>query len=297
MILNEIYKALNKPDRKKEYFYVTDLGSCPRKVIMNFGEYEKKPLTNAEKIMFHKADSDHTQMSRLLNQSDRYSVMKEEYSVNEGLPDMWHGRLDCLVYDRDTNEMFPVDWKGTRSLRYQSDLPKEQHVLQLQAYIWALNQMNYPVNRGVIIYVDRSGSYDGLEFDIEGSIRELIPEMKIYEKAYKESGFKVLMAYPLPEILPEIKLPPILPREIKQSKNIFNLIPNWQCGYCKYQGLSCNPNMSTNKAAEINDKELIIRKGYEEYDIAINQLIKPKEYTDDKKGFADFVNDVNKGGK
>ena len=286
MILEEIYKQLDKPERKKEYFYVTDLGSCPRKVIMNFGDYKKKPLTNAEKIMFHKADSDHTQMSRLLNQSDRYSVMKEEYSINDGLPEMWHGRLDCLVYDKGTDEMFPVDWKGTRSLRYQTDLPKQQHVLQLQAYIWALNQMNYPVNRGVIIYVDRSGSYDGLEFDVGGSIRKLRPEMKTLENYYNKS---IIKGYaPI--------LPDMLPREIKKSKNIFNLVPNWQCGYCKYQSLSCEPNMSTNKIAELlPDNEVKIRGGYEEYIDTLNELLKPKEYTDDKKGFSDFANDVNKG--
>ncbi len=288
MILPEIYKALDKPDRVKEYFYVTDLGSCPRKVIMNFGEYDKKPLTNAERIMFHKANSDHTQMSRLLNCSDRYSVLKEEYSINAGLPEMWHGRLDCLVYDRDTNEMFPIDWKGTRSLRYQADLPKQQHVLQLQAYIWALNQMNYPVNRGVIIYVDRSGSYEGLEFDVEGSIRELTLEMKTLENYYNKS---IIKGYaPI--------LPDTLPREIKRRKDIFYLEPNWQCNYCKYESLSCKPTISKNKIAEVKDKEfLIIRKGYEEYEETLNELFKPKEYTDNKEGFVDFVNDINKGGK
>jgi len=272
-ILDEIYKQLKQEDRIKECFYVTDLGVCPRKVIMDFGDYKKKPLTNAERLMFHKAESDHREMATLLNYSNRYSIMKQEMSINDGLPEMWHGRLDCLVYDLQLNEMFPVDWKGTRSLKYQVELPKANHVLQVKCYIWALYQMNYPVNKGKLIYTDRTGSYDGMEFEVDGDIRELSPLMQVYEVAYR--------IYEQDKTLPNM-----LPRIIKQIKDEYYLIPDWQCGYCKYQGLSCKPNMSKNKIAEIKDNKLVMRKGYEEYE---------KHITSKKVEEDDFITFCNQG--
>src|SRR4030043_1585354 len=98
-ILPEVYKQLDREDRIKTHFYVSDLGTCPKKVIMNFGSYEKKSQTNAEKIMFYKAESDHKSMARLLNKSSRYFIIREEFDISEGLPEMWHGRLDNLVYN------------------------------------------------------------------------------------------------------------------------------------------------------------------------------------------------------
>jgi len=274
-ILNEIYKQLEKEDRPKEYFYVTDLGTCPRKVIMNFGDYKKKPLTNAEKIMFFKADNDNKAMARLLNKSNRFFIIREEFKINDGLPEMWHGRLDNLLYDREEKSISPLDWKGTRSLRYQAELPKPSHVLQIRAYLMALINMQFPVDKGYLIYTDRTGSYEGIEFIIEPDNKSVLAEMKIYEDYYSKS---IIDGYA--PILPEI-----LSREIKKVKNEFYLIPNWQCGYCYYQDLSCEPNISKNKIAEIKDNKLKIRKDYLEYEDKLNELINPKDNDD----FYNFV--------
>lgn len=285
-ILSEIYKQLEKEDRPKEYFYVTDLGTCPRKVIMNFGDYEKKPLTNAEKIMFFKANSDHKSMARLLNKSNRFFIIREEFNINDGLPKMWHGRLDNLLYDREEKSISPLDWKGTRSLRYQAELPKQSHILQIRAYLMALINMQFPVDRGYLIYTDRTGSYGGVEFIIEPDNESVLEEMKIYEDWYNN----VTKVKHYTATITNRTLPPILDREIKQIKNEFYLIPNWQCGYCYYQGLSCKPNISKNKIAEIKDNKLKIRKGYEEYKDKLNELINPKDN-------GDFYNFVKKESK
>jgi len=307
-ILNEIYKQLEKEDRPKEYFYVTDLGTCPRKVIMNFGDYKKKPMTNAEKIMFFKADSDHKSMARLLNKSNRFFIIREEFNISEGLPKMWHGRLDNLLYDREEKSISPIDWKGTRSLKYQAELPKQSHILQIRAYLMALINMRFPVDKGIIIYMDRTGSYEGIEFVIEPDNDSVLAEMKIYED-YLINQYE-FEKYTIDSKCLKIKsldtfsennqtrifslrnsslLPQILCRDIKQIKNEFYLIPNWQCSYCYYQGLSCEPNMSKNKIAEIKDNKLKIRKGYEEYKNRLNELINPK----DNENFYNFVKGVS----
>jgi len=317
-ILNEIYKQLEHIDRTKEYFYVTDLGTCPRKVIMNFGSYEKKPQTNAEKIMFYKAENDHRAMARLLNKSKRFSIIKEEFDISEGLPKMWHGRLDSLVFDNvpttylvernvdlekiksfakprgiitvdnvnsikklNGSSIYPIDWKGTRSLKYQVELPKKNHITQLRAYIMALQNMNYDCNKGVLIYSDRTGSYEGIEFVIQPDNDSVLAEMKIYEDWYLSNVGEQLTG------IFEYKLPPILERSIKHFPKIneFHLIPNWQCDYCYYEGLSCHPNMSKNKIAEIKDNKLKIRNGYFEYEDRLNEIINPK----DDKDFYNFV--------
>jgi len=288
-ILNEIYKQLQKPDRIKTHFYVTDLGTCPKKVIMNFGSYEKKPQTNAEKIMFHKAENDHRAMARLLNKSNKFFIIREEFSINDGLPEMWHGRLDNLIYDRENKSISPLDWKGTRSLKYQLELPKQSHILQIRAYLMALINMQFPTDRGYLIYTDRTGSYEGLEFIIEPDNDSVLAEMKIYEDCYDKFNYQIdyLSKGGLEKELEKYHstLPPILEREIKQIKNEFYLIPNWQCSYCYYQDLSCKPNISKNKIAEIKDDKLKIRKEYLEYKDKLNEIINPK----DDKDFYNFV--------
>ena len=302
-ILNEIYKQLDRPDRTKEYFYVTDLGTCPRKVIMNFGSYEKKPQTNAEKIMFYKAENDHRAMARLLNKSDRFFIIREEFSINEGLPEMWHGRLDNLIYDKEDKSISPLDWKGTRSLKYQLELPKQSHISQLRSYLMALINMQFPTDKGYIIYTDRTGSYEGVEFIIEPDNDSVLTEMKIYEDWFENCIGETILSNKIrttldnrldtlklrEEIMAENNLPPILDRSIKQIKNEFYLNPSWQCDYCYYQNLSCHPNMSKNKIAEIKDDKLKIRKEYLEYEDKLNEIINPKEYENTPNGFAKFV--------
>lgn len=287
-ILDEIYKQLKKVEKKKEYFYVTDLGQCPKKVIMGFGNYEKKQQTNAEKLMFAKAESDHRAMARLLNKSNRFFIIREEFSINDGLPEMWHGRLDNLIYDKEEKSISPIDWKGTRSLKYQAELPKPSHVLQIRTYLMALINMQFPVDKGYLIYSDRTGSYEGIEFAIQPYNESVLAEMKIYEEYYNDTitvaEYENIKSY-TPEPNLEERLPSILPREIKKIKNEFYLIPNWQCGYCYYQGLSCKPTMSKNKIASIKDDKLKIRKGYLEYEDRLNELINPKDNGD----FYNFV--------
>jgi len=284
-ILDEIYKQLEKEEKQKTHFYVTDLGTCPRKVIMNFGNFDKKPLTNGEKLMFKKAETDHKELIKLLNDSENLFVIKGEFNISNGLPELWRGRLDCLIYDNQDKCIFPVDWKGTRSLKYSTDLPKQSHVLQIRAYIMALQNMGFPTDYGEIVYTDRTGSYQGLEFVIKPDSGQVLGEMKIYEDYYKKSAQEIevrsfftgaIENYQY-EINSKSILPPILEREIIKSRDEFYLKSSWQCEYCYYEGLSCKPNMSKNKIAEIKDDKLKIRKGYEKFENKLNELINPKD--------------------
>ncbi|GAH35352.1 unnamed protein product, partial [marine sediment metagenome] len=147
--------------------------------------------------------------------------------------------------------------------------------------------MNYDCHKGILIYSDRTGSYEGIEFVIEPDNESVLSAMEVYEGTFNKAYEGVKQTAKTGDIikfnngigfddngnilytnvkLHKDSLPSILPREIKQIKNEFYLIPNWQCGYCYYQGLSCKPNMSKNKIAEIKDDKLKIRKGYLEYE-------------------------------
>ena len=158
--------------------------------------------------------------------------------------------------------------------------------------------MHFPVDKGYLIYSDRTGSYEGIEFEILPDNESVLAEMKRYEKYYD------LVFFPdrtLNNVI-EFNFPPILDRDIKQIKtqkskdvtkpshNEFYLTPNWQCDYCYYQNLSCNPNMSKNKIAEIKDNRLVIRKDYGEYEDRLNNIINPKDDND----FYKFVKGVQK---
>ncbi|MCJ7570692.1 MAG: hypothetical protein MUO82_02280 [Candidatus Thermoplasmatota archaeon] len=276
-ILNEIYKQLyfERENRIKTHLYVTDLGFCPRRVMMDFGDFEKRDFTKQELYMFKKSKQQEVDFEKMLERSDNFFVLKHNLKLDDGLPPLWHGELDFFLYDREDKEFEPLEYKSSRSFKYPEYLPKRENVFQTKAYIYALKNMfpNLNIKRGILFYDDRSGSNLPLEFLIDNT-DDLINEMKIYEDWHLKSI-----------------LPPILEREIKQTKNEFYLIPNWQCGiYCKYHDLSCKPNMSKNKIAEIKDDKLVIRKDYFEYEDKLNEIIDPK---DDK----DFYNFCKRGGK
>jgi hypothetical protein len=284
-VLDEIYRQLERENKKRECFYVTDLGVCPRKVIMGFGDFEYKPLTPQEKLMFGFADFLHYKVMLFLRESKNYVVIKNEYKINDGLPEFWHGRCDDLLYDLSDKYFFPLEIKSTRSFVKNMDLPKENHVMQTKIYIYALRNMGWDIPKGKLLYIDRSGSNKPIEFDIElDDSQPILDNFKIYEDWYEKQIFETNGEYS--HVMMTDTMPPILPRTINKSKNEFYLVPDWQCGYCKYQGLSCKPNMSKNKIAEIKDNKLVMRKGYEEYE---------KDIVGNKVEEDDFITFCNQG--
>lgn len=281
MLVEEICKQLEREDRVKEYFYVTDLGKCPRKVIMDFGDFKKKPLTESELLMFKFADYIHERVTSLLRKSDRFVVAANELSLNGGLPNFWHGRCDALLFDLHDRIFIPLEIKSTRAFRYTSDFPKPEHIMQINAYMFALITMGYDTQRGIILYVDRSGSNKPLEFKIPYD-ENILHEFKKYEELYKKH-FET-----------ELTLPPVMAREIKKVRNTLYLVPSWQCDYCHYQGLSCNPNMSKNKLGELTKEGFKKSRDYGKFADEIdqnklNKFIKPEEI----ENFGEYVKAVS----
>lgn len=271
-IAGEIFKQLQREKRKKKNFYVTDLGKCPRKVIMDFGDYEKKPLTDSELLMFGFADYIHVKLTSLIKKSNKYAVIAEELSVNEGLPEQWHGRLDTLLFDLEDKIFLPIEWKSTRSFVTNMDLPKNQHYYQVLAYLYALNRMGYEVETGIILYVDRTGSNKPIECVVVRDDDEFTDMCVTYNN--------YLATYLDKKILPEM-----LPRELKNYKSGLYLHPNWQCQYCHFQDISCKPNMSKNKIGNITNGKLIKGRNWGRYEDEVdrgelNKLLNPEEIED-----------------
>lgn len=264
-IKEEIYSLLEKEERTKEYLYVTDIGSCPKKVMMGFGKYEKKPLSPQEKLMFDIADFLHYKVMLLLKDSNRFVVIKNEYKLNDGLPTLWHGRCDDILFDLNDKKFLILEIKSTRGFVKNMELPKNNHEIQTKIYINALRKMHWNIDCGILIYFDRSGSNEPQEYpinyipDIDDDL--INNKFNIYEQYYTE--------YKQYKVLPEI-----LSRVIKRTKNEFKLVPNWQCDLCKFRGLSCYPDLRINKIAEIKNSKLIIRKDYEQYENDIRNMCK-----------------------
>jgi len=292
-LLDEIYKQLFSSDGYKTHFYASDLGFCPRRVIMDFGNFDKRDFAKQELYMFKKSKQQEVDFGKTLKGSDNFFVLKHNLKIDAGLPKLWHGELDFFIYDIEDKEFEPLEYKSSRSFKYPEYLPKRENVLQTKAYIYALANM-FPelnINRGILFYDDRSGSNLPLEFLIDNT-DDLLEEMSKYERWYHES---IIIDGDGEIRVMEYNLPPMLERDIKQIKNEFYLIPNWQCGvYCRYFNKFCKPNVSKNKIAEIKDDKLKVRKGYEEYTDKLNELIKPKVYENTPNGFAKFVEDENK---
>lgn len=243
-IINEITEQLKRETRKKEYFYVTDIGKCKRKICLDFKGAPKKDLTTGEMFMFDDADESHKNLAKRVGMIKGIAVIENEMNITEGLPSMWHGRLDSLCFDIPAKEFFVIDFKGTRAFRKGVDLPKQDHIYQIKSYLFALRNMGIKAEKGLLFYKDRTGSCAPMIFEVDYD-PEIINVFKEYEDVYEIFNATN-------------ELPEILPREFKLKRNEIKLVPNWQCSYCKYQGISCKPIMSENKVADVQGSELII---------------------------------------
>lgn len=296
-LLPLIYGSLVRDYVKvKSHFYCTDIGSCPRKVVMSFydKDFKTERASAAARMMFLKAENDHSANAGILDKaSNSVAVLKREMRITEGLPPMWSGRIDCIVLDvrQQIAKLAVIDWKGTRSLTWTSDLPKSSHVAQIRCYLMALNKMNYKMTEGKLIYQDRSGSTEGLEFWVQEDNLSVLNEMVKYEKSLSYTigrdiatfdGVTTGMLYEKPGYLE--RLPDRLPREIKKTGNEFFMVPNWQCGYCAYKEHACKPNMRKTKVAELipdpdgptlNPILVSMRKGFEKYKSMVDEIYSP----------------------
>jgi len=82
----------------------------------------------------------------------------EQLSINDGLIS---ATPDGFIKDEDTGKVVAVEFKSIDPRTNRANLPKNEHVVQLQIGMALLEQAGHPPTHGVIIYIDAS-NYDDI---------------------------------------------------------------------------------------------------------------------------------------
>ena len=297
-IYGEFYKYLagRNPDRQTNHLHCSALAKCKREVVLDYFGFKKKPRTLATYILFELANFIHKLFADAMEQSGKFKMIGNEYDISDGLPDGVSGRSDLFMEHIKHQIKILIDTKTAHPnlfiKKYDSQLPNPDHLPQMRSYDYGWTNLNLIPDLLELMYFDRGGSNTPQVHEVTKWSKE---EMESLFNEYK----KVIEEYRTDKIMP----PKLELNSLIKPRTVY-LWKEWNCGYCDFEGISCSgyPTISAKEkkptaiARKLKGK-WIIEPGYEEYQETLNNILKPKEYTDDKQGFADFVNDVNKGDK
>lgn len=225
--------------------YLSDLGRCPRQVMLRVTRAKQRPLTPSEVRMFWVGN----QLHELTQKALLWAGLMMEYERPCDCPEGLSGRFDSLWLDDGVLTL--TDHKTVRSNQfkygeflYDPPQPKPYHLPQIGGYIlWGPEAESYDFD-----YMDRDGSHK--------SIRAKVDTRTAAGRAEEEAG-KLLRLWNVKEI------PGPLPVEFKphfnRSKTVLTWIGMkrpWKCDsiYCRFSGVSCTPNGEDEVRVWDNDK-------------------------------------------
>jgi len=217
----EEWKRAHPGDKNpREWFYVSDVGRCPRSIYYQFYNADKKREMQASTIMMFKfGDLFHEEAQRAFRALGFTTSKDIEFGTWSKVGFMKRGRLDVLVDETWVTPAMKVVTEIKSKSSIDADEPPDPEVDQLMSYMADCRNNPYFKSKkiqirewGYLFYVDRSG------FSEVG--------IKAWRIHYSEDRVKT--------ILREFRA---LHRAIKRK-----LIPlrpytrdSLQCGYCRFQ--------------------------------------------------------------
>lgn len=222
------------PSTGSKNIWLSDLGSCPRKVMLRLTDAKQRDLWPSEVVRFAVGNFLHDLTHRALIYAEKMVSYEQRLDCPEGLS----GRYDDLWDDDGTLTL--TDVKSVRSNQFRRGELAEKPP--------RAKEYNLPQMGGYILFGPHADRYDFDYIDAAGAHGALrVPVDPQHCAAIARTEIDVLQA--ARAALPE--LPPPLPTVLKESwtrekvKRLASLSEarDWRCNplYCRYSGVSCNP--------------------------------------------------------
>ncbi len=220
----------------------SDLGGCPRKVVLRLLDKPKRDLYPSEAIMFWQGNMLHDLTYRALIYAERMISYEERLSAPEGVS----GRYDCLWMDEIDGKDTPTltDIKSVRPNAFQwgelsEDPPRvrEYNIPQMGSYML----YGPEAEAHDFDYIDRGGAHGALRLPVTRKDEAKRLAMQGFADIMQVRDAMPEVPAPLEEALVEHwtrHKPPVLKSlGVKQY---------WACNslYCRYSGVSCEPRGS-----------------------------------------------------
>jgi hypothetical protein len=234
----------------KSNIYLSELGDCPRKVMLRLTDAEKKHREGYEldnlQVMYALGDFLHELTASSLEWFGALISYERTVQTWEG----FGGRLDVEFQDGKDIVLMDIKSRRSQAFKYDDDLPKHEHVLQVGAY---LLEEGCIATKACVDYVDRGGSNSDV-------VKVLDMEFARIAAAEAMRSLSEIRAQ-----LPE--LPPPLPAELKEHYNrskpraltSVGRVRSWRCNYCDFESASCKPDAPAEEIilAEADKKNLL----------------------------------------
>ncbi len=238
----------HKPrDWKEEKVHVSDYavilpgddGKCERQLFARINGWEKEPPSMGEKERWRHGNLVQQDTVYLIQKGlpDGYSFAHHELDVSFGLPNNDVGSCDMVIEDRQ-GRWIPVEMKSVRGnwFRY-NDEPREKWNLQLQGYLYGINNHpEYPeAPYGIVFVRDREGQNSSTQFKTETNNTRIHKASRRANKIRKtaEEAKKWSPKAPRP-------LPVAFKRNENKGPDSIQIEVPWQCRYCSFIE-ECNP--------------------------------------------------------
>ena len=190
-----------KGDGTRDYFYVSEVDSCPRALFYKMKGYPKEPFTPTTYRKLDNGDYVHRRiMSMLLSLG---IVVAAEIRIPEDK--IFHGRADAIVSIDD--ELYVLEIKSANKYAFEKmDRPDPAHLKQVQLY------MHYfKIDRGIIL-VENKNDQELKEFTVHRD------EKLLSEISHTFQNLK--------EMVSTNTIPP---------KPNYGRSDKWRCDYCAFR--------------------------------------------------------------
>lgn len=274
---HENYRHLELDEWTDDNIHISDVGYCPRAVILRIGGYDRRPKTALQMRRFYMGHVMHNVVYNAFLHSDLELYSAIEFSVTDYLKaqglDHVTGTCDLIAKmdyftfgpeharDLSVNDIKSQHPNMLRDYRYT--LPKKENVYQVVLYQWALKDAFDLCGNPFVTYMDNGGG------DNESELCEIFDwDNKPLKEARYELGYLIgaRSAYIKYNIVP-----PILPKVLKvtgRSNPSIQIQPSWNCNpkYCDFMGISCIPPEGKNRVGYLDEmgKYKTSKAGYAE---------------------------------
>jgi len=205
-VIDAHLKRENRPKGVGRY-YPSEVGSCLRKVWYSY-MFPSEVEPDLVKI-FEIGNIVHDFIVKVLKseKSPDVKLLKSEFPFKVNVDDfVISGRVDNLILVQSSGEVFLVEVKSTKDLKYVKEAAPH-NIVQLQLYMHFTG-----VHKGLLLYVDK-GNLKTRSFEIpysEAEVNKILDRFRALHKSLKDDK------------LPEA--------EARSHEEI-----NWMCKYCEYR--------------------------------------------------------------
>lgn len=184
----EEYFRREETVRERDYFYVTDVGKCPRQIYYSVKGFPKPPLDGQTARRLAVGDDFHRRIVQALYSLGIAVAAEVPIPPNP----LFHGRADAIVSLEGKNYVVEIKTVHPYNFDQMVATPRRDHYLQLQLYLHY-----FDIPQGIIL-AENKANQELREFVVERDQDEIRKVLSTFERLH-EVIFLLDLLPPIPD--------------------------------------------------------------------------------------------------